>query len=142
MSKFTSGGYRKSLSYALQGLSVAYKSQRNYRFHLLVGFLSLLGGILLNFKCIEYCVLILAISFVITAELFNSVIEFALDALYKNKYSKMVKMAKDLSAGVVLIAAMTSILIGIMLFGRKPICGIKFYCFIERNFLNKNIIFY
>ena len=86
MSKFTSGGYRKSLS---------------------------------NFKCIEYCVLILEISFVITAELFNSVIEFALDALYKNKYSKMVKLAKDLSAGVVLIAAMTSILIGLMLFGRK-----------------------
>ena len=55
----------------------------------------------------------------ITAELFNSVIEFALDALYKNKYSKMVKMAKDLSAGVVLIAAMTSVLIGLMLFGRK-----------------------
>ena len=119
MSKFTSGGYKKSLSYALQGLSVAYKSQRNYRFHLFVGFLAILGGIILNFKCIEYCVLILAISFVITAELFNSVIEFALDALYKNKYSKMVKMAKDLSAGVVLIAAMTSVLIGLMLFGRK-----------------------
>ena len=119
MSKFTASGYKKSLSYALQGLSLAYKSQRNYRFHLLAGFIALIGGILLNFKCIEYCVLILAIGFVITAELFNSVIEFALDALYKNKYSKMVKMAKDLSAGVVLIAAMTSILIGIMLFGRK-----------------------
>jgi undecaprenol kinase len=81
--------------------------------------LAIIGGILLNFKCIEYCILILAISFVITAELFNSVIEFSLDALYKNKFSKMVKMAKDLSAGVVLIAAMTSILIGILLFGRK-----------------------
>lgn len=119
MSKFTSGSYRKSLYYALQGLSVAYKTQKNYRFHLLAGFLALIGGILLNFKCIEYCVLILSISFVITAELFNSVIEFALDALYKNKYSKLVKLAKDLSAGVVLIAASTSILIGLMLFGRK-----------------------
>jgi diacylglycerol kinase len=119
MSKFSSGSYKKSLSYAIQGLSVAYKTQKNYRFHLLAGFLAIIGGILLNFKCIEYCILILAISFVITAELFNSVIEFSLDALYKNKFSKMVKMAKDLSAGVVLIAAMTSILIGILLFGRK-----------------------
>ncbi|MBS4760213.1 MAG: diacylglycerol kinase family protein [Clostridium sp.] len=119
MSKFTASGYKKSLSYAIEGLSVAYKTQRNYRFHLLAGFIAILGGILLNFKCIEYCVLILSISFVITAELFNSVIEFALDALYKNKYSKLVKLAKDLSAGVVLIAAMTSILIGLMLFGRK-----------------------
>jgi diacylglycerol kinase len=119
MSKFSSGSYKKSLSYAIQGLSVAYKTQKNYRFHLLAGFLAIIGGILLNFKCVEYCILILAISFVITAELFNSVIEFSLDALYKNKFSKMVKMAKDLSAGVVLIAAMTSILIGILLFGRK-----------------------
>ena len=119
MSKFSSGSYKKSLSYAIQGLSVAYKTQKNYRFHLLAGFLAIIGGILLNFKCIEYCILILAISFVITAESFNSVIEFSLDALYKNKFSKMVKMAKDLSAGVVLIAAMTSILIGILLFGRK-----------------------
>ncbi len=119
MSKFTSGGYRKSLYYAIQGLSVAYKSQRNYRFHLLIGFFALLGGILLNFKCVEYCILILAISYVITAELFNSVIEFALDALYKNKYSKLVKLAKDLSAGVVLIAALTSVFVGLMLFGRK-----------------------
>ena len=119
MSKFSSGSYKKSLSYAIQGLSVAYKTQKNYRFHLLAGFFAIIGGILLNFKCIEYCILILAISFVITAELFNSVIEFSLDALYKNKFSKMVKMAKDLSAGVVLIAAMTSILIGILLFGRK-----------------------
>ena len=119
MSKFTASGYKKSLSYALEGLSVAYKTQRNYRFYFFAGFIAILGGILLNFKCIEYCVLILSISFVITAELFNSVIEFALDALYKNKYSKLVKLAKDLSAGVVLIAAMTSILIGVMLFGRK-----------------------
>ena len=89
MSKFSSGSYKKSLSYAIQGLSVAYKTQKNYRFHLLAGFLAIIGGILLNFKCIEYCILILAISFVITAELFNSVIEFSLDALYKNKFSKI-----------------------------------------------------
>jgi diacylglycerol kinase len=119
MSKFTAGGYKKSLFYAIQGLSLAYKSQKNYRFHLIIGFLALIAGIMLNFKCIEYCVLILSISFVITAELFNSVIEFTLDAVYKNKYSKLVKMAKDLSAGVVLIASITSILIGMMLFGRK-----------------------
>lgn len=119
MSKFASTGYGKSFSNALKGLSCAYKSQKNYRFHLLMGFCSLLLGIILNFKCIEYCVLILAISNVITAELFNSVIEFTLDAYYKNNYSPLVKMAKDLAAGVVFIAATTSIIIGLILFVRK-----------------------
>ena len=111
MSKYTSSGFFKSLKNAIEGLSVAYKSQRNYRFHLLAGFIVFLCAILLNFKCIEYCVLILAIGFVITAELFNSVIEFTLDAYFKNQYSTMVKMAKELSAGVVLIASTTTVLI-------------------------------
>lgn len=119
MSKYASTGYGKSFSNALKGLSLAYKSQKNYRFHLLLGFLSLLFAIILNFRCVEYCVLILAISNVITAELFNSVIEFTLDAYYKNNYSELVKMAKDLSAGVVFIAATTSVLIGLLLFSRK-----------------------
>lgn len=94
MSKYASTGYLRSFKNAFNGLSCAYKSQKNYRFHLLIGFISLLLGILLNFKCLEYCVLILAISNVITAELFNSVIEFTLDAYYKNKYSKLVKWQK------------------------------------------------
>lgn len=119
MSKFASTGYMKSFSNALKGLSCAYKSQKNYRFHLLMGFISLLLGILLNFKCIEFCVLILAISNVITAELFNSVIEFTLDAVYKNNYSKLVGMAKDLAAGVVFLSATTSVIIGLILFARK-----------------------
>lgn len=119
MSKYASTGYGKSFSNALKGLSLAYKSQKNYRFHLLIGFISLLAGVVLNFRCIEYCVLILAISNVITAELFNSVIEFTLDAYYKNNYSDLVKMAKDLAAGVVFLAATTSVLIGLMLFTRK-----------------------
>ncbi len=119
MSKYASTGYVKSFANALKGLSLAYKSQKNYRVHLLIGFLSLLAGVVLNFRCIEYCVLILAISNVITAELFNSVIEFTLDAYYKNNYSELVKMAKDLAAGVVFFSALTSVLIGLMLFTRK-----------------------
>ena len=119
MSKYASSGYLKSFANALKGLSLAYKSQKNYRFHLLVGFLSLLAGVVLNFRCIEYCVLILAISNVICTELFNSVIEFTLDAYYKNNYSELVKMAKDLAAGVVFLSATTSVLIGLMLFTRK-----------------------
>ena len=119
MSKYAATGRWKSFQNAFNGLSLAYKSQKNYRFHLLIAFLSLLLGVVLNFRTIEYCVLILAISNVITAELFNSVIEFTLDAYYKNKFSQLVKMAKDLSAGVVFLAATTSILIGLLLFTRK-----------------------
>ncbi len=119
MSKYGATGRLKSFQNAFNGLSLAFKSQKNYRFHLLLAFLSLLLGVMLNFRCLEYCILLLAISNVITAELFNSVIEFTLDAYYKNKFSQLVKMAKDLAAGVVFLAATTSILIGLLLFTRK-----------------------
>ena len=62
------------------------------------------------------CITIFAIGLVICAELFNSVIEFALDALYRNKKNTLVGMAKDMSAGAVLVAVFTSGIIGAILF--------------------------
>ena len=63
------------------------------------------------------CILILTIAFVIVAEMLNSAIEFALDAVFHNRYSKLVGMAKDISAGAVMFASATAVIIGILLFG-------------------------
>ena len=56
---------------------------------------------------------------VIVSEMLNTAIEFALDSIYHNKYSKMVGMAKDISAGAVMLATVVSIIIGVILFGGK-----------------------
>ncbi len=56
------------------------------------------------------------IAIVLICELLNSVIEFTLDAVYGNNYSKLVEMAKDMSAGMVLLAAISSVVVGIVLF--------------------------
>ena len=64
----------------------------------------------------ELCIIIICTAFVLVAELFNSAIEFALDALYRNKKNTLVGMAKDMSAGAVLIATFTSGVIGAILF--------------------------
>ena len=116
MTKFKTDGYLKSIEYANKGLRIAIKSQRNFRFHLVVAVLVILAAIFLKFNTIEICIIIFAIGFVICAELFNSVIEFALDALYRNKKNTLVGMAKDMSAGAVLIATFTSGIIGAVLF--------------------------
>ena len=55
---------------------------------------------------------------VIVAEMLNTAIEFALDSIYHNRYSRMVGMAKDISAGAVMFASVIAIIIGIVLFGR------------------------
>ena len=46
----------------------------------------------------------------------NTAIEYTLDAVYKNKYSKIVGMAKDISAGAVFITTIISVFIGILVF--------------------------
>ena len=116
MTKFKTSGYSKSIEYANKGLRIAIKSQRNFRFHIIAAVLVILLAIVLKFNTIEMCIVIFAIGLVMRAELFNSVIEFALDALYRNKKNTLVGMAKDMSAGAVLVAVFTSGIIGSILF--------------------------
>lgn len=128
MSKFTSGSFRKSFSYALKGIRIAFKSQRNFRTQIFIGTLALLLAIGLKFTMVEFCLLLFVIAMVLICELINSVIEFMLDATYRNKYSKLVEMSKDMSAGAVLIATFLSIAIGSLLFIGKilEITGLRF----------------
>ena len=116
MSKFTAGTYKKSFEYANKGIRVAIKSQKNFRFQICVAILVIISAYFLKFSPTEMCITIFATAFVLVAEMFNSVIEFALDALYHNKRNTLVGMAKDMSAGAVLIATFSSVIIGLILF--------------------------
>jgi diacylglycerol kinase len=66
-------------------------------------------------------ILVLVIGFILYAELLNTVIEFVVDAYFGHKYSILAKMAKDISAGAVLLSAITAIIVGILLFLPKII---------------------
>ena len=61
-------------------------------------------------------IVLLTIAAVISAEMFNSAIEFALDATFHNKYSRMVGMAKDIAAGAVMVVSICAVMIGVLLF--------------------------
>ena len=63
------------------------------------------------------CILLLTIGFVIVTEMVNSAIEYSLDAVFHNRYSRLVGMAKDISAGAVMFASVIAIVIGVLLFG-------------------------
>lgn len=127
MSKFTANDCKKSFRYANKGIRLAIKSQRNFRIQLIIAFLVIIAGIVLGFNSTELCIMIFAIAFVLTCELFNSVIEFSLDALYRNKYSKLVEMAKDMAAAAVLISTIAGICIGIILFSNKILALLSVY---------------
>lgn len=119
MKKFQSTSFIKSASHAFDGLYLAFRSQRNFRKHLYIACVVLLIAILLKVSVIAFCILLLCNSLVLVMELINSVFEFALDAYYKNKYSRLVKFAKDMGAASVLLMAVTSMIIAFFILGDR-----------------------
>ncbi len=117
MTKFKSGSVRESISNAIHGLKLAVSSQRNFVIEIFISFFVVGFALLLRFSATDICILLVMISLVLICELINSVIEFTLDAVYKNNYSRLVEMAKDMSAGMVLLIAGMSVLVGIIMFG-------------------------
>src|SRR5574344_249900 len=118
MTKFKTQGFTSTFKNARKGFRLVVKSERNLRIHLLVASLVMCCGFLFRFTGLEFCILLFAITQVIVAEMFNTSIEFALDSIYHNKYSKMVGMAKDISAGAVMFATIISCTIGFIIFGK------------------------
>lgn len=118
MTKFKSQGFNNTFKNARKGFRLVLKSEMNIRVHIVIALLVLLFAYLLDFTAIEYCIALFAIAMVIITEMLNTAIEFALDAIYHNRYSKMVGMAKDISAGAVMFASVIAVIIGFFLFGR------------------------
>ncbi len=119
MNKFQSRSFQKSLMFALNGLRLAFRSQRNFRKHLVIAFFTLSIAFLLRVDIVEFCIILFANTFVLVMEMMNSVIEFVIDAYYKNKWAKLAKLSKDIAAGAVLLSATTSAIISLLIYGSK-----------------------
>ena len=119
MNKFQSRSFNRSLMFALNGVRLAFRSQRNFRKHLVIAFLTFAIAYFLKISVVEFCIIIFANAFVLVIEMINSVVEFVIDAYYKNKWAKLAKLAKDIGAGAVLVSACTSALISFLILGKK-----------------------
>lgn len=119
MTKFKSQGFNNTFKNARKGFRLVLKSEMNIRVHVTIAFFVIILAFLFKFSAIEFCLLLFVIGLVIVSEMLNTAIEFALDSIYHNKYSRMVGMAKDISAGAVMFASVISVMVGIILFGSK-----------------------
>lgn len=107
-----------SFKYAVQGLVQAFKSEKNMKIHVLIAFLVILAGMFFKISIIEWIICIALIGVVISAELFNTAIETTVDLAMPEKNEKA-KIAKDVSASAVLILAISSAIIGLIIFCPK-----------------------
>lgn len=121
MTKFKSQGFNNTFKNARKGFRLVLKSETNIRVHVIIASLATILALILKFSLLEFCILLFVIALVIVSEMLNTAIEFALDSIYHNKYSRMVGMAKDISAGAVMFASLISVVVGVILFGSKLI---------------------
>ena len=105
-----------SFGYALSGLWYAVCTQLNMRIHLSVSVAVLALGLYVRLDWTQWAVLALTIGAVLIAELFNTVAEAALDAATPY-YHPLIKIAKDVAAGAVLLTALLSVLVGLLILG-------------------------
>jgi len=105
----------KSFVYAFRGLLVALKEEHNFRIHLVAAVLVIIAGFWLQISRTDWLWLTLAIGLVLVAEIFNTAIERLVDLKQPEQDPKAGK-TKDLAAGAVLLAAITSAIIGGLVF--------------------------
>ena len=104
-------GVARSFNLAYQGLIYAVRTQRNMRFHVVASTVILVLSLLVGVSKLELAILVLVIMAVFVAELFNTALEFAVD-LVTREYHPLAKLAKDVSAGAVLVTSVAALAVG------------------------------
>jgi diacylglycerol kinase (ATP) len=105
----------ESFNYAFQGIIHVLRTQRNLRLHFGVAVLVLLAALYSDVTRMELIALLLAIAFVLIAEMLNTAVEAAIDVA-TTSFDPMAKLAKDIAAGAVLIAATVAVAVGYLVF--------------------------
>jgi diacylglycerol kinase len=115
------GNFLSGFRFAWTGLQDATRTQRNFRVHLGIASVVVLVAVWLRVSRWSWALLVLTIGSVLTAEVFNTAAELLVD-LASPDYHPLAKRVKDLAAGAVLIAALVSILVGLLILG-PPLWG-------------------
>src|SRR3954447_21275702 len=107
-----------SFNYAAEGIIHVLRTQRNMRIHFAVAFIVLVAALIVNVTKLELIALLISITFVLIAEMINTVVEAAID-IATTSFDPMAKLAKDIAAGAVLIASVNAIAVGYLVFAGK-----------------------
>lgn len=104
-----------SFKYAFEGLHYAIVHNQNLRIHISIAILVVLASIFFKVNPFEMGILGVMIVLVIASEMINTAIEQMVD-LITREHRQEAKIAKDVSAGMVLVTAMGSIIVGVLVF--------------------------
>ncbi|OPX87073.1 diacylglycerol kinase family protein [Pelotomaculum sp. PtaB.Bin117] len=107
--------FLKSFGYAAAGVAYSLRTQRNMRVHFAAALLALALALYFQISARDLVPVLFAVTLVIMAEMINTAIEAVVD-LYVQTEHPLARIAKDVAAGAVLVAALNSIAVAIVVF--------------------------
>lgn len=107
--------FYKSVKYAIEGIVVCIKKERNMKIHLIMMICVIIFGYLFHLNYTEWIICMILFALVISLEMINTSIEAIVD-LCSPQFHPLAKIAKDVAAGAVLVVAFFSAVIGLMIF--------------------------
>jgi len=108
----------RSFGHAFAGVAYILRTQRNARIELTVGVAAVLLGLWLGLTSLEWAVLAITIALVLALEWINTSLELAV-SLASPEQHPSAKAAKDVAAACVLLGAITSVVVGLLLFAPR-----------------------
>jgi diacylglycerol kinase (ATP) len=108
----------RAFGFAFAGLAYLARTQTNFRIELAVAAIAVFAGLWARLERWEWIVLVLTVALVLGLEALNTAIEDAV-TLASPRPDPRAKVAKDVAAAAVLVAALASVGVGILLFGPR-----------------------
>ena len=105
----------RSFGYAFAGIWTGIRKERNMKIHCTALLMVVIAGIAFRITVSEWCICIVLCALVMSLELVNTAVEAVVDLVTEEK-KPLAKIAKDTAAGAVLIAAIASVIIGLLIF--------------------------
>ena len=101
---------------AFNGIMLAFKTQPNFRFHLLFFILATILSVIYKISVYEFLAILVVSTIVFAMEMINTAVEAIGDEVSGGKFDRLIGIAKDVSAGGVLISAIGSVLVAFFVF--------------------------
>ena len=108
----------ESLNCAVEGVIYAVRHQKHTRYFFAAAAASLFLSLILNLPATEFVLLSLSIVILLFAEMVNTAIETTVDIVCGKRYHALAKIAKDVSAGAVLISSIGVFIMGYVIFSK------------------------
>ena len=105
----------KSFEVAFEGIYTVMKMELHFRIHVLAACVVFGLALYLEISRFEWCLLVITVFMVCVSEMFNTAIEVCCDAV-SHEFHPLIKQAKDIAAGAVLLSALMSIVMAGFIF--------------------------